>query len=319
MQIKYNTKLLNEVINVNRIYTIIKEHMINGKLLSNKDLSNYVLRLSVEKELDEYIERLNFNMAKNAYNSADKRLLLNPYGIFKKSNKCPLYSNSIKKIDENYSAHIGINNCLNIYRLLAVNHETTHAEQIKIMTKKLSDFEEDDFNLLRYILIITSQIAGFYDEKYFGNYAYKNFHDYFFFEYDAWITSYLEVISLMNSFNLDELHNQIVIINELFASYIHFAYKSIKDLEKSSTPRKNSVKIFYRILKQMEENNISLDDDNTKIINECEKINFKIPSDQLESLRLGLPLSESVHSYIDDIAFKRKKTLNLFSDIRSIK
>lgn len=305
---------------MNKIYTIIKEHMKNDKLLSYNDLLNYALRLKYENELDKYVENVKFSNTDSKYDQVNRILAINPYEIFIKTNKCPLYSNSIGKIisDEDYNTHACVSNSLNIYNLLTINHEITHAVQKKIMEKKLSDFYQSDFYLLRYILLKISNIAGGYDEYYFDNKAYNNFHDYFFFEYDACISSYLEVIALMNAFNLDKLHDEIVKINALCASYIHFSYKNINDFKSPSTPRKNTLKIFYKVLELMKRDNISLEEDDEAFIRKFEKINVSMPSDQIERIRLGLQLSESVHSYINDIAFKKKKTLNLFHEVKNI-
>ena len=286
------------------IYKDMGCYLASDKIFSNDMLFDYIEKRIYEEELDEYVNEILFDSeSENYYISEKKVLCINPYEILcdAKNNNKPDSMNLISKYERDNCLVFSYNN-VNVFNLFAINHEINHIIQNKI------EEETNDFSFKKLLLLkdlITSNMdITYYNEKY-----YKKYNDYFFHEYNANIDAYLETVHLLNSYKVDNINDILIRFNQIIASHILYCYSDICNKEKTSTPIYNLLKLYNHLLNKI----------NDEEINTCDLSLYKdcdIPKENLERLRLGLPISKKSLKYLEDVSNYNVKTLNLFDNIK---
>ena len=245
-----------------------------------KNLSHFISDIIMSDEME------------SRYYTKERILYYNPNDIFTSSNyNCPSFDLIISEF-ERRNRLLNDENEYNIYSIHGINHELSHIVQLKICS------ESDSF--LKSILLYDLQLIAM-DFKFHNGIHYKNLHDNFYCEYNANIESYIKTLELFNSFNLDELDALLVKANKIIANHIIYMYTDLTDKQKLSNPIDNLLKIKNMI--SDEEINLSID----------------LPSsiNNIECIRLGMQINDSTFKYLYDISKGKKKTLNIFEDIRN--
>lgn len=225
------------------------------------------------------------------YYTKERILYYNPDDIFIRGNNTyPSFDLIISEF-ERRNRILHDENEYNIYNIHGINHELNHIVQLKICS------EDDTF--LKRILLYDLQLIAM-DFKLHNGIHYKRLHDNFYCEYNANIESYIRTLELFSSFNLDELDALLVRANKIIANHIIYMYTDLTDKQKLSNPIDNLLKIHQMI--SDEEINLSLG----------------LPSsvDNIERIRLGMQMDDNTFKYLYDISKGKKKTLNMFEDIR---
>ncbi len=297
------------------VYNDIKKCFIDREFISSRILLKFIKQKIHEYSLEDYIDTVKIsNNCESSFNTEKNYLNLNPNEILyeSKNKKIPNIMDIINK-KEKKTGIINNPNCVNIYNLYASRHELEHVIQQKIAYNVFFKTDENNhFNTWKLLLIIKDLITSYYDNIYFKDYFYNKYHDYLFLEYSSNIESYLETIYLVNSFNISDVKDILVLFNNIVAKNLIYLYRDIENNKKLSTPSKNALKLNKHLLKLLKESNIKITTTNLSIYK-----GIDTPKYQLDRLRLGLSINSTTYNYINKVAASKTKTLNLFDDIRS--
>ncbi len=287
------------------IYERINYYLENNKFIPSEFLLDYLERRIDEEELENYIDNVSMDTSRdNGYNPGTNEININPNEIlFDNIDKKMPDINWLLQKKEKKSSKIKTPNAVNIYNLMCINHELAHAMQKKSIT-----FGPND---LKKAFTINDVLITMYDICYFKSFYYKKYHDYFYKEYDANINSYLEIIYLLNSYNLKSTTDLIIKSNEIIAKHLIYLYSDLDDKKKRTTPVRNMRKLYKHIIDVALKHNIDL----TKGY-DYKDYDFSKPENELDRLRLGISISNDTYNYIKNVSIKKEKTLNLFDDIK---
>ena len=280
------------------IYEKLKNKLKKNKLMNNTILLDYMRKRIQEEDIDDYITSLNIGEDDSSYydpNTGSFYLNKNEITLNNIDSEVPDLGNSLKNKDIDY-------NFVNIYNIFTINHEINHVIQKKCRN-------EDD-NTLKRDLFILGQILIYIDYTYLNLQYTNKYHDKFLNEYNSHIESYLETIGLFHAYDLPILKNHLIELNKIASKHILFMYSDI-DNNKLSNPIRNSFKLYKRMLKKCEEDEIELD----FYISNLDEIEKEKPNSELEKLRLGFSVSEDTLNFLKNISNNKIKTLNLFEDI----
>lgn len=285
----------------------IKKIMSERKQIDYDLLLSYIHNEVINRDLICYVSSIIFSdKSECMYCAGDSSITINPDEIF--------YESADNEIDhmitkeERITRKINDYNNQNIYNFYTINHELTHAEQIKFLLN-YDHLDNNELNILRYALLTKDIILLDYINEFLQKDEYNYYHDYFFSEYDANINSYIKTLEFINSLNIDKLRNNIENFNKLISRNLIYLYKSIKNKSRFSTPFKNFNWLYNKFDKKL--------DIDPSIYKEI-KMNALNPSSQIDKLMLGLPINNDVSEYLRLVSNEKIKTLNLFNDIKDI-
>ena len=295
-------------------YLKIENRLRKNAYIKDGTLLDYIETRLNEEDLMDYVESISVDSTESSnYNPFTNTLYINSKEIFLENNEnnCPDLSDLLCQIEKNMRR---TKNCnyVNMYNLFSINHEINHIIQRK------TRYEEDS---LKSDLFMKGQTTLFIDDKYFKSFYYRRFHDKFYLEYNANIESYLELIYLLNSYNMPELKNSLTKINLIAAKKIIYSYEDIINMKKIASPIDNLNKLYDHLTKNLRKHGMYykfldiLNEENIDFYDLPNKIEKEKPTSELEKLRLGFPLNKDTYNYIDNVSNKKIKTLNMFENI----
>lgn len=227
----------------------------NNTLIEDEVYLDYIGERLEEENLSNHINEVIFTTDDNSgYIQEEGLLYFNPDIISWENidKKVPSLDSLITNKERKKNL-IKEANTANIYNLFEINHEIRHIMQNKIMISK------EDSILKK--LIIKDTISLLLNDNAFKNFYYEKYHDRFFLEYDANITSYIYTLNLLNSLNLDILNELLIKTNKIIAEHLLYCYSDIDNTKKTSTPIKNMYRLYNHITKRCNEHNINIDID----------------------------------------------------------
>lgn len=284
---------------------MMRKNFVDRSFIDEITFLEYIKDEIKKRGLESHIKRVNFDEnGINEYNAQEKCITINLNDILYKSDNN--IENMITKREQKTGIINDMNN-VNIYNLYIINHELEHANQTKFMRDQKND---TDYLKLKYALIIKDVLLIDNIFSFKGRELYDRYHDIFFSEYDADINSFINTLNLINGFNIDEMDDNIQKFNMLIAQIILRRYKNMHNKRKFSTPCENFLDLYNYIDRELK---IS-----TKYINEFKNNEFRIPSSQIEKLKLGLELDCYTYEYLTSVSKEKHKTLNLFNDIMNL-
>lgn len=278
---------------------MMKENFINKEFIDDTIFLEYIKEEIIKRNLKNYIENIIFDKdGENEYSVQDKRITINLDDIlFKSSN---IIENMITKKEQNNGIIKDMNN-VNIYNLYVINHELEHANQTKfLLDSKLNiKYLNFKYSLLVKDLLLVDNIFTFLNKN-----TYYKYHDIFFSEYDADISSFINTLNFINSLDIDIIEKNIQKFNILIAKTLLKRYKNIK----SNTPYENFMNLYHSIFEYLKiESKYHINYEN-----------YDFPSSQIERLKLGVDISKDTYKYLTLVSKNKHKTLNLFNDIMNI-
>lgn len=283
-----------------KIYYFIK----NNKFITEEVLLDYLEKRIDEEKLDNFVTCITLDKSRdNGYNPSENSININPNEI--------LFPNVDKKMPdinwllckrEKRSYKIKNPNTVNVYNLMSINHELNHASQKSIIESKNND--------LKKAFIIKDVLLTMYDICYFKSFYYKKYHDYFYKEYDANISSYITVINMLNNYNLKSINKLLIESNNIIAKHIIHLYKDLDNDHKYTTPVCNMKKLYDHIVKTALNHNVDLTDGYN-----FNGFNFSKPNSNIDKLKLGINIDKDTYNYIKNVSDNKEKTLNLFKEI----
>lgn len=286
-------------------------NLIDGFFISEEELIEYIKFCIKEEKLEDIINNVTIGYQKSSYyDSINLALNINIKDILIKKQGIDKWIRTTDSLINFFQRRTGIINnvnLINMYNIQSINHELRHAYQNKLDFSNIDDW---------YTALIKKDLILMYmDENFFNNFFYEQFHDFFFSEYDANIYGYIKTLNFLNSIKSSKLYSDITLLNKIIAQNIIDLYKDMDNKRKLSYPSKNMLKL-YKYIK------IFLIDHNEKfdINQDFSKLrSIEKPKEEFERLKLGLSLKKETLEYIYDLSTSKKKTLNLFEDIKSIR
>ena len=115
------------------IFNIIKKNTINNKMIDSIDVIEIIDILAEKFNLENYIEKISFDVPKNVSTSFEPR------------RKTIIYDFDRNKEDKIKSIYIK-----NLNNLFAIYHEITHANQLKLISESNGDNLKEPIEKLRY-------------------------------------------------------------------------------------------------------------------------------------------------------------------------
>lgn len=288
------------------VYSKIKEDLIFNTLFSTDTLFDYIEQRIDEEELSEYISEITITDGGNSsYDPASGEFCINKKEIFLNNidKNIPGLEDLISEEEKLYYK-IKNPNYSNIYNLFIINHELNHVIQKK--------YRHNDLDSLKGQLSLLGQTQAFIDTNFLDNYFTEKYHDRFINEYNAHIESYIEIIHLLSAYDLIELKKALIKTNKITARHILYMYDHI-DKDKISNPIKNTLILNKYILEECKKHEMEIELD--FYLNKEQIQEEKDKMSEFEKLRYGLPINNDTRKYLNDVANKKIKTLNLFDEI----
>ena len=289
------------------VYNDIKHKLIKNKLFSDDLLFEYIEKRIEEEELEEYVSEIIIsNLYESFYNPCNGTLDINKNEIFEKNidNNIPDLSKLISN-EEKEKRQLNKPNYSNIYNLFTINHELNHVIQKKN--------RHTDLDSLRGQISLMGQTQNFIDVNFLDSHFTKKYHDRFINEYNAHIESYIEIIHLLAAYDLVELKKALIKTNKIAARHILYLYSHINK-DKNSNPIKNALILNRYILERCKKLGVELEVD--FYLNKEQLKEELMKTSEFEKLRYGLPINNKTRRYLESVANKKIKTLNLFDDIK---
>lgn len=299
------------------IINTLKKYFTANCFIDGKILKQYLIELVKQEQIEDYVHNVYIKYDKgSSYNIFNHEIVINPIELMAKRHKSNFEVVTLDKLITNIekSIRIVINaNNINTYNIFQANHELTHVFQNII-------YNEGDINDLYSGLLSKCLILMNIDEKYFNSKYYNTFHEEFYSEYDANINAYIMTLFLLNGMNLKKLDKLTNKFNMIIAKNILSLYRNIFNKNELSTPSLNTIRLFNKLKYEIREIDEEEFDKIIKFeIHAYDSIrNLPKPKDQFTRLELGLSLNNETLKYIYNISIGRKKTLNLFDDIKNI-
>ena len=285
----------------------IIEALKNNTLIEDEIYLDYIGERLEEEDLTDHINGTVFTTDDNSgYVQQEGILYFNPDIITwdNTNKKVPSLDSLISK-REKRKRLLKEANTSNLYNLFVINHEIRHIMQDKIMVSK-------EKSILR-ALFIKDTISLLLNDNAFKNFYYEKYHDRFFLEYDANITSYIKTLDILNNLDLDNLNDLLIKTNKIIADHLIYCYSDIDNTKKTSTPIKNMYRLYNHITNKCEEHDINLDINiNYGTFKKGDK-----PKEEIEKLKYGLAIKKETYDYLKQISKGKVKTLNLFEQIKN--
>lgn len=288
------------------VYSKIKENLIFNTLFSTDTLFDYIEQRIDEEELSEYISEITITDCGNSsYNPASGEFCINKKEIFLNNidKNIPGLEDLISEEEKHYYK-IKNPNYSNIYNLFIINHELNHVIQKK--------YRHTDLDSLKGQLSLLGMTQVFIDSNFLDNYFTEKYHDRFINEYNSHIEGYIEMIYLLKAYDLIEIKKELYKTNKIAARHILYMYNHINE-NKISNPIKNTLILNKYILEECKKHEMTVDVD--FYLNKEQVQEEKLKMSEFEKLRYGLPINKDTRKYLNDVANKKIKTLNLFDEI----
>ncbi len=184
-----------------------------------------------------------------------------------------------------------VHNAILIEKLTGVLHELSHVETLYFK------------NILFNSEFLNRQYNNSYDTIFDDMCYYNDYHDFFIFEYYADLRSYIIFEDIYLNYLKDYIDDDTITdYNSFIASLLYECYSNI-DLTKDERS--------YPLLNNKIVCNIN-DDNFFDSINELLNSNLS----NLDKLKRGLPISDELLKYINNVACEKIKTKTLFEDIK---
>ncbi len=280
----------------------------NNTLIEDEVYLDYIGERLEEENLADHINGVMFTTDDNSgYVQQEGILYFNPDIISWENvdKKVPSLDSLITK-KEKRKRLLKEANSSNIYNLFVINHEIRHIMQDKIMVSNKK-------SILR-SLIIKDTISLLLNDNAFKNFYYEKYHDRFFLEYDANLTSYINTLNTLNNLDIENLNSILIKANKIISDHLLYCYSDIDNTKKTSTPIKNMYKLYNHITNKCNEHGVKIDID---IDYESFKKEEK-PKEELEKLKYGLAIKKETYNYINMVSKNKIKTLNLFEQIKKL-
>lgn len=298
------------------VFNEIKDKLTQRKLIDEYLLCKYIYEIISMEDIEDYISNASITHNKDSlYNMStlDLSICIDDILYKRENEKIPDSQDMISKTQMRTKRVRDINN-INIYNIISVHHEISHAMQNSLFDLTPYEFEElDDFSKWRLALIEKNMQIGFASNRIYNGFYYDEYHDYFFGEYDADINAYLQTLRFFELLDVKEINKNIQVLNALIARQILYLYRDINNMKKRSSFNLNFLYLYNLIMKIAKEKGIEVPHEDYSVYRGIPK-----PEDQLDRLRLGFSLSKDTYEYLDMVAKNRHKTLNLFDDIKNI-
>lgn len=298
------------------VFNEIKDKLTQRKLIDEYLLCKYIYEIISMEDIEDYISNASITHNKDSlYNMStlDLSICINDILYKRENEKIPDSQDMISKTQMRTKRVRDINN-INIYNIISVHHEISHAMQNSLFDLTACPFEKlDDFSKWRLALIEKNMQIGFASTRIYNGFYYDEYHDYFFGEYDADINAYLQTLRFFELLDIKEINKNIQVLNALIARQILYLYKDINNKKKRSSFNLNFLYLYNLIMKIAKEKGIEVPHEDYSVYRGIPK-----PEDQLDRLRLGFSINKDTYEYLDMVAKNRHKTLNLFDDIRNI-